>query len=76
MDVPVEFLQNVPEVHKLKLLKDNETFRERGKSKEKGDDNEMQVEQHKRQNKQKKSKGKQMVVDESIVEWSGQKENG
>lgn len=68
MDVPVEFLQNVPEVHKLKLLKDNETFRERGKSKEKGDDNEMQVEQHKRQNKQKKSKGKQMVVDESIVE--------
>ena len=55
MDVPVEFLQNVPEVHKLKLLKDNETFRERGKSKEKGDDNEMQVEKDKTNRKNQKA---------------------
>lgn len=72
MDVPAGFLQNVPEVDKLTLVKDNEKFRERAKSnggkKELQDKNGMEVEQHKtsNENKQKKSKGKQMIVHESI----------
>lgn len=69
MDVPAEFLCNVPKVHKLTLLKENQKFRERSKlnGEKKQDESEMEVEQSKRKGK-KKTKGKQMIVDENSGE--------
>ena len=62
MNVPEKYLQNVPKVHKLTLLKENETFRERGKK----DDDGMEIDKTRRKRKQKNSsKSKDMLVDES-----------
>ena len=62
MNVPEKYLQNVPKVHKLTLLKENEKFRER----EKKDDDGMEIDKTRRKRKQKNSsKSKDMLVDES-----------
>ncbi|XP_028411813.1 snurportin-1-like isoform X2 [Dendronephthya gigantea] len=60
MEVPGKYLQNVPKVHKLTLIKENEKFREKGT---KGD--EMDVDKSgKKRGKRKNTKSKEMVVDE------------
>ena len=61
MNVPEKYLQNVPKVHKLTLLKENEKFREKGKKEDDG----MEIDKARRKRKQKHSKSKDMLVDES-----------
>jgi hypothetical protein len=60
MDVPDNYLQNVPKVHKLTLEKENEKFREKGM---KG--GEMEIDKGRKKQRQKNMKSRDMVVDES-----------
>lgn len=66
LNVPGKFLTNVPKVHKLTLVRENEKFRERGKW-TRGDGDGMDVDKTSKKQRQKNLKTKEMVVDESAV---------
>ena len=59
MDVPDKYLQNVPKVHKLTLVKENEKFRGKGTK-----DEEMDVDRSGKKRGKRNTKSKEMVVDE------------